>query len=295
MNCISAATLPKEFARIRRVIEYFYPGKDQGKIWVDIFIDNPSDRDLRLRVLHAGSLAADDVTADAWVREKSEIDDCSPTLTQRIIALHAEGGFPITVNRKEQTVTLSAAHRPAIHQADQNIVPSEMIYHTWNGNVRVLVGDNPGAHVPFTLWEIDSIARRTGTVIRLRLSMHEETYNRRFAKTEPISFRAYGEALVLQDIETGMSSYTGPAAEEYTRTFADFKNAYTGAPEAFEYLIVSPTKLDWKAEPINALIAENHIRSDKLAETTAWFTTAAPHTDAWELRAQFALRVAKAA
>jgi hypothetical protein len=278
MNCISIAISPLSTkAAIKRVIEYFYPGEGdgEGKIWADIFVDNPTEDDLTLRVLHAGSLTAEDVTEDSWVREHAEKDHCAAALTKRIGELHDKNYYPIDVEHSKRSIWLDRDE-----------------YHAWAGGLMTVIGDDPSLDVPFTLWEIKPVVRGK-SVLRLRLEMREPTYRRRFADKR--SFFAYGEAIVLRNIEDGaLPSYTGPDAGSYREEFANFKRAHK-VPEAFEYLIVSPDEKDlpWDAVALSALISPKFIRSGALARTTRWFATDSPNTDGWELKADFVLEVIK--
>lgn len=265
MNCISIAFFPAEGeATVKRVVEYFYPREGQGKIWVDIFIDNPSDKDLTMNVLHEGSLCADDVTGDSWVQEQAVNDRCAGVLTKRIRELH-DVYCPVIRDLDNHSVWLDGEE-----------------YLAWTGNLATVIGDNPAADVPFTLWELSPIIRNTRTVLRLRLEMHEPTYQLRFAGRG--SFLAYGEAIVLRNIEDAVRSFTEADAQTFQREFCNFKVGHK-VPEAFEYLIVSPdgSELQWDAVALSALISPKFIRSGLLARTTRWFATDSPYIDAWRL------------
>jgi len=273
MNCVSIAIFPTPTdGSIKRVIEYFYPG-ERGRIWADIFVENITSANLTLKVLHAGSLIAEDTTEDSWLREHAQKDHCASVLTQRIVRLHDEQYFPIKIERGRRSVLLDRDE-----------------YRVWEGSVTTVVGDDPSRDVPFTVWELNPFAPGK-SVLRLRLEMREPTYQRRFAgKT---SFFAHGEAIVLRSIEDGdLPSYSGPDAGKYWEEFARFKRAHK-APEAFEYLIVSPdeTDLSLDAVALSPLISPRFIRSSRLARTTRWFATDSSRTDTWELKADFILEI----
>lgn len=266
MNCVSIAIYPRQAkATIRRVIEYFCPDDRQGsRIWVDIFVENRFSRDLTLRILHAGSLEAKDVSEDSWGRANPLKDNCASVLTARIKELHKEY-FPIEINYNEHLVQFG-----------------EEEYQIWSGSAERIIGGSPSVDVPFTLWELQGIVPGK-SLLRLCLEMNPPTYRRRFADKR--SFFAYGEAIVLRNIEDGaLPAYKGVDAETYRDEFANFKGAHK-APEAFEYLIVSPEreKLAWDAIPLSTLISPKYIRSPELAKTTRWFT--AENQDNWELQA----------
>lgn len=275
MNCISIAISPTGAqAAIKRVIEYFYPGEG-GKIWVDIFVDNPGLTELALKVLHAGSLAAHDVTNDSWVCGRAEKDHCAGALTKRIVELHDEEFYPIKVDRQRHSVWL-----------DQDE------YRTWKGNIERIIGDDSDADAPFTLWEVEPFASGK-SILRLCLEMQNVTYQNRFANKA--SFFLYGEAIVLCNIENGdLPSCREVNSDRYSRykcEFDSFKLAHR-TPEAFEYLIVSPegTDLLWDALSLSPLLSPKFIASDELSRTTRWFVTDA--ADSRELRADV-LEIAK--
>lgn len=271
MNCVSIAILPLQAAAtIRRVIEYFCPNDRQGsRIWVDLFIENSSPADVTLQVLHAGSFSAQDVSEVSWGRA-AVTTDCESVLTARIKTLHKdEDYFPIKLS--EKCVELGKDR-----------------YHLWNGKLGKLIGGNPAVDVPFTLWQLDSV-RPGKTILRLCLEMHGPTREKRLGNN---SFFAYGEAIVLRNIEDGiLPCYGGADAEEYRAVFAEFKRAHK-APEAFEYLIVCPEKekLLWDAVPLSPSLSPQYIYSNELARTTRWFT--ADGSDSWELQASV-LEIAK--
>jgi len=273
MNCISIAVFPTQTdVCIKRVIEYFYPG-ERGRIWTDIFVDNPTSANLALRILHAGSLTADDTTEDSWVREHDQEDYCAAVLTQRIVKLHDEQYFPISIDRARRSVRL---------EQDE--------YHVWEGSVVNVVGGDRSRDVPFTLWELKPIPPGR-SVFRLRLEMRDPTYRRRYA--DKTSFFAHGEAIVLHNIEDGdLAFYRGPDADRYQEEFAQFKQAHR-VPEAFEYLIVAPDGIDlsWEAVALSPLISSRFIRPGPLARTTQWFATDVPRADNWELKADFILEI----
>jgi len=265
MNCVSIAFDPPEpKATIKRVIEYFCPNDREGsRIWVDIFLDNLSEGELTLKLLHAGSLSGKDVTEASW-GGPCTTSDCECVLTRRIEELH-EDYLPIATKYYEKSVQLG-----------------KDVYHAWKGNLRKVIGDDQSAHVPFTLWQLDRVVPGK-TVVRLCLEMHGPTRQERLGNKG--SFYAYGEAIVLRNIEDGaLPSYTGDDAEKYQQEFAEFKRAHK-APEAFEYLIVSPEResLLWDAVPLSASLSPMYIRSTELAKTTRWFTANNP--DGWQLQA----------
>jgi hypothetical protein len=274
MNCISIALFPvRAQGSIKRVIEYFYPGK-RGKIWTDIFLDNPSHERLDLFVLHAGSLLAQDATDDSWVREMPETDQCAGVLTKRIVQLHKEGHyFPIRIDRDVRSVWLD----------DEE-------YRVWQGELSRLIGDDPDADVPFTLWRINPIIPGK-SVLRLCLEMREPTYKRRLGGGS--SFFAHGEAIILRNIEDGdLPLYKGDDAERYVVEFERFKQAHK-VPETFEYLIVSRDDQDLSCEAVtlSPFISPRFIRSSFLARTTRWFVTDTVCSDNWELKASFVFKI----
>src|SRR5260370_20732289 len=275
MNCISVAIFPTTTqAIIKRVVEYFYPGQGPGKFWVDIFVDNPTDYDLTLKLLHAVSLRGEDVTDDSWVRDRAEKDHCAEVLTRRIRALH-ETYLPINTDHIRRSVWLDRDE-----------------YRAWRGLLVKVLGDEDGIDVPFTLWDIEPLPRRTRTVLRLRLEMRAPTYDRRFA--DKGSFLAYGEDYVLRAVEEGLRSYNGTDAEAYNEEFANFRGGHK-VSEAFEYLIVSPDKQDlrWDAVALSPLISPKFIASVDLARTTRWFATDSPYMAGWRLRGNFVVEVTR--
>jgi len=275
MKCISIAIFPEGTgATVKRVVEYFYPGQGQGKIWVDIFVENPSSQNLTMKVLHAGSLCAEDVTEDSWVRERAEKDHCAAALTKRIRDLHVTY-CPISLNRPARSVQLGSEE-----------------YQAWRGGLAKVIGDDPSMDVPFTLWQIEPVLRGTRTVLRLRLEMRDPTYEQRFA--DKGSFFAYGEAIVLGNIENALRSYNETDADTYKQEFANFKSGHK-VPESFEYLIVAPDGpgLRWDAVALSGLISPQFIRDGRLARTTKWFATDNPYIDDWQLRSNFVLTVTK--
>jgi len=233
---------------------------------VDIFIENPGANDVTLKVLHAGSLEAEDVSEDSWGQACPTKHHCANVLTGRIKELHKDY-LPIEINYIERFVQLG----------DEE-------FQIWSGSVKKIIGGNPSADIdlPFTLWQLDGLAPGK-SVLRLCLEMHKSTYEKRLGNKT--SFFAYGEAIVLRNIEdTALPAYTEWDAESYREEFAEFKRAHK-APEAFEYLIVSPerTDLTWDAIPLSTSISPKYIRSGELARTTRWFT--AENADSWELQA----------
>ena len=261
MNCISTAIFPTgTSAAIRRVIEYFYPD-DGGKIWIDIFFDNPTATELKLRVLHAGSLNAGDVTEDGWGRQSAAQDPCGAVLSRRIVQLHGKQYCPIEADYRKRTVQLAQEK-----------------YKVWTGSIVTLIGNNlsDGDNVPFTMWEIKPF-KFGKWIFRLCL-----TYQQRFARKT--SFFAHGEAIILRNIEGGaLPAYKGADSCKYRELFAGFKDAHE-TPEAFEYLIVAPdgAQLSWDARSLSPLVSRQTIHDRRLASTTRWFVSDA---DNWELRA----------
>lgn len=264
MNCVSIAIYPLESnATLERVIEYFCPNDRQGsRIWVDVFLDNPSRSELTLKIIHAGSLSGADVTEDSWIKDES--DTCTSVLTSRIKELHAEF-FPIEVKSSKRVVRLG-----------------EEEYQAWSGNLKKVIGDDRSKNVPFTLWQLENL-KPGRSFFRLCLEMHPLTFQNRIGTQR--SFFAYGEAIILRNIENGdIPSYREADAERYKKEFEDFKGAHRAA-KAFEYLIVSPegVQLSWDAVPLSTSISPKFIRSSELAKTTRWFT--AENSDSWELQA----------
>src|SRR5882762_7272075 len=201
MNCVSIGFLPAGTeASVKRVIEYFCPA-ERGRIWTDIFLDNPTGNRLDLLVLHAGSLSAQDATEDSWVRSGPETDRSAGALTKRIAQLHEESGyFPIKIDRDVRSVWLDGEG-----------------YRVWQGEVSPVIGDDPDTDVPFTLWKINPIIPGK-SVLRLCLQMREPTYRRRLG--DGSSFFAHGEAVILRNIEDGaLPSYYGPDLEVYLMAF----------------------------------------------------------------------------
>jgi hypothetical protein len=274
MNCVSIAMLPEgQKVTIKRIIEYFYPG-DRGKIWVDIFVDNRASEPLTMRILHAGSLRAENVTEDSWVLERAEKDSCAVTLTKRIEELHEENYYPIKVERGSRSVWLDAEQ-----------------YQAWQGSLERLIGDDGAVDVPFTLWEVKPIVPGK-SVLRFRLEMNKSTYQRRLGEKK--SFFAHGPTILLRNIEDAdLPCYRGADKEKYLEAFGNFKSA-TKVPEAFEYLIVAPDDklLSWDAVALSPMMSPRFIRSRRLARTTRWFATDVSFSDSWEL-ASFFLKVDK--
>jgi hypothetical protein len=266
VNCISIALYPPQTkATIKRVIEYFCPNDRRGsRIWVDVFVDNPSVSDLTLKILHAGSLSGTDVTEDSWSQANVGEDSCESVLTSRIRELHKEY-FPVAIKSSEDSVQLG-----------------KDTYHLWKGKLEKVIGGDPSKEVPFTLWQLERLAPGK-SVLRLCLEMQKPTFEKRLGSKR--SFFAYGEAIVLRNIEDGeLPAYPGDDVQEYEEEFAEFKSAHK-APEAFEYLIVSPEreKLLWDAVPLSTSLSPKYIHSGELAKTTRWFT--AENTESWELQA----------
>jgi hypothetical protein len=228
-----------------------------------------------MNVLHAGSLDAENVTEDSWVREHAGKDLCAEVLTQRIRGLHGRDYHPLEVKYGTRAVQLDGEE-----------------YKAWAGKLATSIGGDPSADVPFTLWEIKPLAPGR-SVLRLCLRMWDKTYRGRFAgKT---SFFAHGEAILLRNIEDGdLPVYRGVSADKYRELFATFKSAHK-VSEAFEYLIVSPDGRDlaWDAVALSTSISPKFIRAGTLARTTRWFATDSSYVGDFELKADFVLEVAK--
>jgi hypothetical protein len=293
MNCVSIALFragttgsiaaAKE-AKIRRVIEYFFPRGRRSKIWVDIFVDNPTDEKLTLKILHAGRLTGENVTGGSWMtpalttssaasaQKGGPKDSCEVVLTNRILKLHQDY-HPIGVDQVAGTITLDGEK-----------------YQAWRGTLDPQLGGVGPEEVPFTLWELGSLESGTGTALRLRLDVISDAYKN--------SFLAYGEAIVLANIRDDLQRFRGTGARAYIEVFDKFSEAHR-APEAFEYLIVAKDRevLDWNAVTLSPLISSRFIESDELATTTSWFATDSPYTDTWKLEASrksaFVLRIGK--
>lgn len=293
MNCVSIALFragttagiaaPKE-AKIRRVIEYFFPRGRKSKIWVDIFVDNPTDEKLTLKILHAGRLTGENVTGGSWMtpalmtsstanaQKGGQKDCCEVILTNRILKLHQDY-HPISVDQTSETIILDGQK-----------------YQAWRGSLDPKMGGVGPEEIPFTLWEVDSLESKTGTVLRLRLDVISDARKN--------SFLAYGEAIVLANVRDDLQRFRGTGAGDYIDAFDKFSEAHR-APEAFEYLIVAKDSevLDWNAVTLSPLISNRFIESDDLARTSIWFATETPYTDTWKLEASrksaFVLRIGK--
>ena len=267
-GCVSIASSVVPPAVVERVIECFYAseGNKKGTIWVDIFFLNPSAKEDTLLVLHRGSLSAVDVTKESWAAEQQQSGSFTLSLANRIQQLHAT------------TV-------PVVPLPGEKVRLGEHEYHLWCGPKlpRAIVGDKPGADVPFTMWELGPFAPQTPHILRLRLSMSHETFDTQVGTQG--EFYAYGDAILLDKIENeDLPRYAGDDANDYRNAYKLFRSKAHVVPKVFEYLVVSPdnTDLGWETIPLSPMSSPQLLPHD-LGRTTRWLITDNSHSDKFSL------------
>lgn len=263
-GCISIGTTGAP-VQIDRVIEYFQPHNGSCMVWVDVFLDNTSNEDKNLLLLHRGSLSAANVTRESWASPENVPATASLHLTNRIVRLHH-------------------SFDPIRAMPEGIVAVGERDYQVWEGPelVSVVIGDKAEADVPFTLWRIGPFSGGQRHVFRIRMVMTPQTFERHVGPLG--TFYAYGEAILLDKIEyEDLTCYEGSDAEEYRQVFAEFNACSQMLPDKFEYLVVSPegTTLEWETTPLSPLISPQLILEDDLRSNTRWLV--ASYADKWSL------------
>jgi hypothetical protein len=232
---------------------------------VDVFLHNFSDRERRLLLLHRGSLCGLNVSAKSWSLAETSQESFERELTTRIISLH-ENFDPIEFPQ-EGTVAV-AGHE----------------YRVWQGpeELPVVVGDRDGTDVPFTMWDVGGFTPGQRHLLRVRLSMAEETFEKQVGNRG--FFDAYGEAILLRKIEQEDLPHCAESdTESYWRGFDRFQAADHVVPDTFEYLVVSPigTELRWETTALSQNLSCQFVPPGELRSCTRWFVADNSDSEHW--------------
>jgi len=271
-GCVSLGTDTGVALPVERVIECFLANESESRIWVDIFLHNPSGSEQSLIILHRGSLKAVNVTEESWSTGEDSGLSGGPferSLTSRIVQLH----------QSFDPIQISPGGRVRVGATDYQVV---------SGSVapRVMIGDNPRANVPFTMWRVGPFVSGRH-ILRMRLDMSPETFEAQIGRSS--SFCAYGEEILLDRIQhDDLVTYDGADIEAYRQAYDQFKNGTRMVPDVFEYVVVSPDgiELPWRITTISSMIHEHRIFAPNLSATTRLFIADCAHSHEWTLQGE---------
>lgn len=250
-GCISVGSHDCSVAfDVDRIIECVWIEPDHKRCVVnaDIFLKNNSGSDQTLWVIHRGGLLAENATLEAWRPDQGLSSSWPRAMASRIVKLH-ENFDPLLVT--ESGVTLNGID-----------------YRLWSGPLRTIVG-NPHKQVPFTMWEIGPFDPGQATLVRLQLTLSEESYDAQIG--DQSEFAAYGDQSLLNLIrEEDLPVYFEDDLESYEDALASFQSHIV--PGVFEWLLVSAEDEPgrWTTRVITSGLSPR-IVPEPLNSCTHWF------------------------
>jgi hypothetical protein len=278
-GCISIAAVEGTGIRIDRVIESFSMDRVHQicNIRVDIFLDNARDSPEHISVLHRGSLVAENVTKEAWVRASAQ--DATREISDYLLHLR-ESFEPIEI----------------LPDGFLRIEGRE--YSLWNGSsgrLSAIVGQEEDRDVPFSMWKIGPFPPRTRQIASIHLAMTKQSYATQIGCAD--EFYAYGDAILLDRVAEDVRAYGGTNRKDYQRAL-DTRGARI-QPDVFEYVLVSlpGSNVRWKTTPISYNLSERFV-PEEYRETVHWFVARYSEFNTFSIVARpeavFVLRVSAA-
>lgn len=260
-GCISIGTRNGATIVIERVMEQVILDAVRRTcvIIADILIHNSTDTPQLLYVVHRGTLTGRVVTNAAW-SATNQPD------TNRLVDLHQL--------------------RDPIRQEDRHVRINDQPYEIWpamDNLATTVVGAGAATNVPYTMWEIGPFAAERRSIVRLELTMAKDTFDLQLGDCE--LFYAYGDAILLSEIEEDLSKYQEEHSNEarlFEEGLRSFKNHLL--PVVFEWLLIEAggDPRHWESSSGRFALSKRIVPM-KYASTTHWFIADYSHGGRWRV------------